>query len=186
MLNLILLLLILLCIPIIFFVCRILLSIMSILFTFPPSIRSEPKLINCLIKSMQEIDIKQGVFYDLGSGDGQICYEIARTFPKLEVKGVEKFALIFWISKVRSIFWKQKNIKLIHDSFVNIQLSNANFVFLFLTKSVLVNLLPKLTNELKKGTFIFSNNFTIDGLSIYKKVPYRDMFTTRHLFIYKI
>ena len=167
-------------------VLRILFSIITIIFTFPPSIPSEAKLISLLRQILDEIDVNNKKFYDLGSGDGKVCLEIAKYYPKLQVTGVEKFGMIYWISKLRLYFHNAPNLKFIQSDFFEIDLSKADLIFIFLTKSVLNKLLPKFLEELKDGAMIFSNNFQIDTLLLYKKLSYQDIFTNRHLYIYKI
>ena len=70
-------------------IAKILLSVITIIFTFPPSIASERKIINALISSIKEMHLKDdAIFYDLGSGDGEICFKMAKHFKNFRIIGI--------------------------------------------------------------------------------------------------
>ena len=99
------------------------------------------------------------VVYDLGSGDGRIVIEAARTYgaravgieldPKLKkkaTKNAQKAGVADKVTFVRADFFKT-------------DLSEATVVMLFLSPNINARLQPKLRRELKPGTRIVSHRF---------------------------
>ena len=165
---------------------KIIFSVLTIFFTFPPSISSERRMIRDVNSEIKSASANNKIFYDLGSGSGRVCLAIAKEFPSLKVRGIEKFKPVFWLSKLKNHLQHKQNLELINHDFFETNLSDADFIFVFLTGSFLKKLAPKFKKEAKKDCLIFSNNFPIDQLNLYKKIPYNDLFTKRHLYIYKI
>ena len=159
---------------------------LTILFTFPPSISTEGRMVRDVKNEIRKKLSTNQKFYDLGSGSGRVCLAIARQFPQIQVKGIEKFKPVYLLARAKVFLLKQKNIELVNGDFFSTNISEADFIFVFLTKSFLDKLTSKLSSEAKSGCLIFSNNFPIDQLNLYKTIPYRDFFTQRYLYIYKI
>jgi len=167
-------------------VARVILPISTIIFTFPPSIPTEKRLINDIVDEIAKSEVKGKKFYDLGSGTGSVCFSLAKNFPSLKIIGIEKFRFIFQVSKMKQYYLKYKNVSLSNEDLFQTDLSKADYIFTFLTKSFLDKLQIKIKQEAKPGCLIFSNNFPFDALPLYKKITYPDLFTKRYLYIYKI
>lgn len=165
---------------------KIILSVLTILFTFPPSISSARRMILDVKNEIKMSKPGKKIFYDLGSGSGRVCLSVAREFPGLKVKGIEIFKPVYLLSKLKQLLGKQSNLELVNHDFFKVNLSDADFIFVFLTKAFLSKLAAKVKKEAPAGCLIFSNNFPIDQLTLYKKIDYPDLFTKRHLYIYKL
>jgi ribosomal protein L11 methylase PrmA len=102
------------------------------------------------------------VVYDLGSGDGRILVEAAKTYHARAV-GVEAdpFRVLFSRLAV-SILHLRGQVKIVWGNFFHINLSEATIVTLFLSQGTNKKLAPKLLAELKPGTRVVSYVWTFD------------------------
>ena len=100
------------------------------------------------------------VVYDLGSGDGRILLEAARTCHARAV-GVEADPLrvLFTRLKVSSLHLKGQ-VRVVWANFFRTDLSEATIVTLFLSQWTNQRLMPKLVAELKPGTRVVSHVWT--------------------------
>ncbi len=103
------------------------------------------------------------VVYDLGAGDGRILSLAVQKFGATAI-GVE-----FNDSRCRTISERIRAEKLqsfasvIHDDFLNVDLSNADVVTMYLLPSVNTLIRPKLERELRYGVRVVSHDFPIQG-----------------------
>jgi precorrin-6B methylase 2 len=103
------------------------------------------------------------VVYDLGSGDGRVVLEAARTFHARAV-GIEADPLRVLISRLAvSIFHLEGHVKVIWGNFFHADLREATVVTVFLSQGTNQKLKPKLMAELKPGTRVVSYVWTFDG-----------------------
>jgi hypothetical protein len=116
----------------------------------------------------------QSLLYDLGSGDGKVIFAAYKAQPQAQYVGIEYHFFPHWLAKrkLSKIISQTKintvidnlenstNIELIHNSFFNEDISQATHVFVYLFSSMLDKLLPKLENDLRKGTRLVSCDFT--------------------------
>lgn len=102
------------------------------------------------------------VVYDLGCGDGRVLFYLSKLHPKAKFVGVERGTFPLFLAKVDAVFNKNKKgnqVKIINADFFKADLSNATHIFTYLRPDVMDNLLPKLDQELKKGTKLISVYF---------------------------
>lgn len=102
------------------------------------------------------------VVYDLGSGDGRIIVEAAKTYHAKAV-GVEADPLRVLYSRLAVAAMKLKgqvNVK--WGSFYHADVSEATIVTVFLTQGTNQRLKKKLLSELKPGTKVVSYVWTFD------------------------
>lgn len=102
------------------------------------------------------------VVYDLGSGDGRLLIECVKKFKTRKAVGVEKSLVLAWYSRYE--IWRaglSRQIEIIHQSFWDVNLSEANVVFCFLLPKAMRELKPKLSTELTAGTRVVSFAFSI-------------------------
>ena len=108
----------------------------------------------------------EDVVYDLGSGDGRVIIEAARSFGAKAV-GIEIDPLRFMWTKTRIYFLRlsdKVNVKL--GNFFKINISDADVVIIYLLQETNIKLIDKFIRELRPGTRIVSNTFTLPGLKI--------------------
>jgi precorrin-6B methylase 2 len=103
------------------------------------------------------------VVYDLGSGDGRILVEAARTYHARAV-GVEADPLRVLFSRLTvSALHLEGQVRVVWGNFFHTDLSEATVVTLFLSQGTNRKLESKLAAELKPGTRVVSHVWTFDG-----------------------
>lgn len=119
------------------------------------------KLIRKMLE-MAEID-SNDILYDLGSGDGRIVSEAARTYKASSV-GIEADPIRVTWSRLFLIFkGLRKNSKIIWGNIFKEDISEATAVTMFLGHKTNQKLKEKLLNELKPGTPVVSYVWTFEG-----------------------
>ncbi len=120
------------------------------------------------IKKMLEMaEVRPGeILYDLGSGDGRVIIEAARSFGARAV-GIEIDPFRYLWTKAR-IFTTglTGNVNVLFGNFFNIDISQADVVTIYLLQDTNVKLIDKFIRELRPGSRIVSNTFTLPGLKI--------------------
>jgi predicted RNA methylase len=102
------------------------------------------------------------IIYDLGSGDAKPLIAIVKKYNCRAV-GLEIDPLRFFISKIIVLLsGESRKIKLVRGDLFKKDISDASVVIAYLIPKALDKLLPKLKNELRKGTRIISKNYEID------------------------
>ena len=103
------------------------------------------------------------IVYDLGSGDGRVVVEAARTYHARAV-GVEADPLRVSFSRLMVYLLHLKGqVRVIWGNFFRIDLSEATVVTLFLSQRTNRRLESKLMAELRPGTRVVSHIWTFDG-----------------------
>ena len=102
------------------------------------------------------------VVYDLGSGDGRIILEAARTFRARAV-GIEADPVRFLFSKLAVFLLGAKDrVNVVWGNFFHIDLREATIVTVFLSQGTNRRLRSKLMSELKPGTRVVSYVWTFE------------------------
>jgi len=133
-----------------------------------PNIRTAPAIRKRMIEILKEdFEAKKDKPYtivDLGSGNGALTREIAKTFPQAKVVGVEiaKTSVLWsnWLKRklgLNNLSYEKMNV-------FSYDLSKADAIVMYLLPSMLDSLGKKMHKELKPGTLIISNKFRLgDG-----------------------
>jgi len=103
------------------------------------------------------------VVFDLGSGDGRILIMAVREFKAKRAVGIEFREDL--VNEARTLIRRydlESKIEIIHGDALNINISEADVVTLYLTSQGIETLRPKLEKELKPGTRIVSLSFKIN------------------------
>ena len=126
-----------------------------------PFVPTPPIVVEYMLKLA---DLKAGeVMFDLGSGDGRTVIIAAKTFGARSV-GVElredlaKKAL----GTVHDNGLEDR-VTIVNADMFNINLSEADVVYLYLTTSANEKIRPKLESDLKKGARVVSHDYEIIG-----------------------
>ncbi len=105
------------------------------------------------------------VVYDLGSGDGRIIVEAAKTYRARAV-GVEADPIRVILSRfVVGTNMLKDQVRVVWGNFFHIDLSEATVVTLFLSQGANRKLKAKLLSELRPGARVVSYVWTFDGWS---------------------
>lgn len=118
--------------------------------------------------------------YELGSGWGGMAKRIARRFPKLRVVGIELSPLPYIVSK----FNMRRNLTFKRANALNVDLSGADMLALYLTRDILAQFKPKFEAELKPGTIVIASGFEIEGWQAIKKAPMKGALE-KDIFVYR-
>lgn len=109
-------------------------------------------------------------FYDLGSGDGRVVTVAA--LAGANAFGVEIDPLRVWYSRFWIRVWGiPQKAQILHTDFFNINLSNADVVFLYLLQETNDKIVGKLEKELKSETKVISVAFTLPNWSLEAFIP---------------
>ncbi len=109
------------------------------------------------------------VIYDLGSGDGRIIIDAARNFGAIAI-GIEIDPIRFLWTKI--LIYKlrlQDSAEVLLGNFFNKDLSRADIIMIYLLQDTNLKLINKFVNELKPGTRIVTNTFTLPGFEILRQ-----------------
>ena len=140
------------------------------------------------LEILKEVKFKKnGLFIELGSGDGRIVRTAVTNF---DIRGVGvdiNYLLVLWSNVLNSLDPRLRGddkLSFMNDNILDVNLTQADYIYLFLFPALIEKLLPKFNEELKKGTIIISHGFEILKYKkkLIKKVP-RNTFPT---YYYKI
>ena len=109
---------------------------------------------------------KNGLFVELGSGDGRIVRTAVKTYSvkglAVDVNGL----LIIWSKFLSKLDGTYPRINFVVKNILAVNLIRADYIYLFLFPAIIKKLVPIFDKELRKGTIIISHGFPI---SEYKK-----------------
>lgn len=120
---------------------------------------------------------KSKIVYDLGSGDGRFVFAAAKLGAKKSI-GYELSTPLYIFTKLKSLFYKNANIR--YKNFWNDSgnLADADIIFCFLLVKPMERFENEIWPKLKPGCLVISNIFRIPnqkpifdkhGVRIYKK-----------------
>ena len=124
------------------------------------------------------------LLYDLGAGDGRILIEGARDFGARCV-GVE-------IDPERVIRLKERlastkvEAKIIEGDLMQVDLSEADVVAIYLSESVNAKLAPKLSRELKTEARVVSLDYALPGWKPEKEASVASAGLSRRIYLYSV
>lgn len=91
------------------------------------------------------------IFYDLGSGNANLLFYLSKKY-KIKCVGIEISPILYLYSKIKSIFFK--NVQIRYGNFLKHDLSEADVVYAFLLPKVYEKLQKKLCNSAKNESLI--------------------------------
>ncbi len=164
------------------FILLFLLWIPYVMFTHSrgaPFVPVDPGVVD---RALNLAEVKEGdTFYELGSGDGRVVTAAAMRGAKsigVEVDFLRVCYSRFWIWMLRL-----KNASIIHDSFYNISLNEADVVYLYLLPETNAKLEQKLKTELSPGSRVISVAFEFPNWQPEKIDPRGTIYGPIHLYI---
>ncbi len=123
---------------------------------------------------LEECRLKNNlVFYDLGCGDGRIVRTAVKKYA-VTGYGFDINPLLLMYGRLAIKFQKINNIYLIQKNIYDVDLSRADFIYVFLMPEFLKKLKEKFLTECKKTVVIVSHGFVIEGWEnkYFKKIPH--------------
>lgn len=127
---------------------------------------SMPGVRNAIVSILQkDISIKElkapYSVLDLGSGSGQLTWEIARSFPDVQVVGIE-LSYIPWLRSVlRQKIFGPANLLYLREDFWNYDTSKFQAIVTYLPGRIMEKVGEKLRQELQVGTIVVANTFPL-------------------------
>jgi precorrin-6B methylase 2 len=104
----------------------------------------------------------EDVVYDLGSGDGRIVITAVRDFNAKRAVGVEQTHKL--VTRARSTIRDlrlERRVEIVHADFLNVDVSDADVILLYLTSYGADWIRPKLEKEVKPGARVVSRHYPI-------------------------
>ncbi len=138
-------------------------------------------------RMLQLANVRKGeIVYDLGCGDGRVLIIAAREFGARAV-GIEIRKDLYeqCLRRIRDLGLEDK-VEVLHGSFFDYDISDADVVTLYLLTSVNERLKPKLERELKPGTRVVSHDFEVPG---WKPIIIEDLYEewrSHKIYLYRI
>lgn len=130
---------------------------------------------NKIKKIFKKINLKNKIFYELGSGDGRVVLEAAKSGARSF--GVEQSWLRVWYSRFTAKKQGIKEAYFFHGNIFDRAYFPADVVYIYMLSEAVARLEKKLKKELKKGSIIITQRYhfkswkpekTIDDFNFYK------------------
>ena len=120
------------------------------------NLTSSHQAINEIVKIVKEFKPGAKTFYDLGCSRGRLAISLKCQLPKLQVFAIDKNLVRICFAKARAFFWRQKINFRLADIF-EIDLSQADIVYIYLLPDIFPALEEKLSRELKPNSLVIVN-----------------------------
>lgn len=126
-----------------------------------PYVPSPQQIVDKMLEAAQ---IRQGeTLYDLGCGDGRILITAAERY-KAKAVGVEiSESLVKSVNETVRRKNLQDMIQVIHGNLLDVNLSSADVVVIYLETGSNDRLRPNLERDLRKGSRVVSHDFMVPG-----------------------
>jgi len=147
-----------------------------------PYVSSPQQIVDKMLEAAQ---IRQGeVLYDLGCGDGRILITAAERY-KAKAVGVEiSESLVKTVNEAVRRKNLQDLIQVIHGNLLDVNLTAADVVIIYLETGSNDRLRPNLERDLRKGSRVVSHDFMVPGWKA-SRVETLDAFKRPHtIYVY--
>lgn len=122
------------------------------------------------IEILKEIKFKKnGLFVELGSGDARITRTAVKYYGVRGLAVDINELLIIWSKVLKFLDPRLRGddrLVFLNKNILKVDLTKANYIYLFLFPALIKKLIPNFDRDLKKGTIIISHGFPIEE---YKK-----------------
>ena len=148
-----------------------------------PYVRSAKKTWALLLNEIEENPAK--VFYDLGCGDGSLLFLVEKE-KKMKAIGYDIGLYPYFFSRVKKMF-KNSKVKFFKKDIFESDISDADFVFLYLLPPVVERFRKEIMPKLKNGAIIICNTFSLENMTPYKTIdvlPEKKL--SKRLYFYKV
>ena len=104
---------------------------------------------------------KGAAFLDIGSGTGGTLFYLAAQRPDMRFTGIESAPVPYLLSWLRLKLVRAPNVGIIYGDFWQCDLSDYDVAYAFLSPAPMPNIYAKAGAEMKSGSFLISNSFTV-------------------------
>ncbi len=127
---------------------------------------------------------KGGKFVELGCGDGRVVRTAVKKY-RLKGLGFDINPILTWVARFKAR-WQHLDSRVVFQTknIFAVDLTHADYVYLFLMPELIAKLAKKLEKELKKNTLVISHGFKIIGWEdkLYKALSRRPFGTYYYRF----
>lgn len=136
-------------------------------------------------KMLRMARVRRGeTVFDLGAGDGRILIEAVREFGARAI-GVEVDPER--LARIRErLTATGTEATVIQGDFMEVNLSSADVIVIYLSASVNARLASKLRNELKAGARVVSLDYVLPGWTLERELPVKSGGIARKIYSYRV
>jgi 16S rRNA A1518/A1519 N6-dimethyltransferase RsmA/KsgA/DIM1 with predicted DNA glycosylase/AP lyase activity len=138
---------------------------------------SSPKQIKAILSQIDPNS--SGLILELGSGWGTLAIALARRFKNYQVIGYESSPIPYLVSKLLNGFYRWPNLRFKRQNFFKVPLNDASVIVCYLYRGAMGKLKQKFDQELRTGTRIISNTFSLPESTPDAVVQVEDLFRTK-------
>ena len=106
--------------------------------------------------------------YELGCGKGNFLFAVEKFLPH-KVAGVELSLFHILYGKIKAKF-KHSKVKFYYKNFFKTDINDADIIYLFLVKPMVVKIWDKIKKEVKPGTIVIVLSDKIPNKKIWQKI----------------
>jgi SAM-dependent methyltransferase len=123
-------------------------------------------------------------FYDLGCGEGRVLIA-ARQKYGVHAVGYEVNICAYLYARLNT-WWHGSGVEVRFRNFMHADLSDADVIYCYQASGAIQQLRDKFTRELKPGTIVISNTYTIERWLTPAVVTLGDGIITRNIYLYQV
>lgn len=123
-------------------------------------------------------------FYDLGCGEGRVLIA-ARQKYGVDAIGYEINGFAYLYARLNN-WWHRAGATIRFGNFMQADLSNADVIYCYQASGAIQQLRDKFNRELKPGTIVISNTYTIERWLTPTVVTLGDGIITRNVYLYHV
>ncbi|NNB99782.1 methyltransferase [Corallococcus exiguus] len=157
--------------------------VVSTLRTGAPPMPSSPRVRRALL-AMLPADTR-GTVLDLGSGWGDVAFNLADHCPQARIVAYELSWLPWLFSRLRQRLFPRANLTLLHGDFFAASFQDATCVVCYLSPGIMTRLEPRFAAELPEGARILSHTFGLRGWTPVRSVRLQDLYRTP-VYLYEV
>jgi hypothetical protein len=140
------------------------------------------KVMARLLSMLPSLD--SGVILELGSGWGHLACPLAKQFPGCSIIGYELSPLPWAWAQIQRSAKGLINLKFLRKNFYHVSFHEASIVVCYLFPGAMNKLRLKFESELKPGTWVVSNTFSIPSWTPIKIFEVNDLYRTK-IYLYR-
>lgn len=102
-------------------------------------------------------------FYDLGCGNGRVLFYFAKKYPQVKFVGIELSLNLYLFCQLRKFLGGYKNVKIKLNDYMRVELSQADYIFVFANQEPMQEIGAKIGKEVNKKIILISYCFNINA-----------------------
>ncbi|MEE9539038.1 MAG: hypothetical protein V3W10_06870 [candidate division NC10 bacterium] len=123
-------------------------------------------------------------FYDLGCGEGRVLIDARRKYG-VHAIGYEVNVCAYLYARL-NIWWHGGGAEVRFQNFMHVDLSDADVIYCYQASGAIQQLRDKFNRELRPGTIVISNTYTIERWLTPSVVTLGHGITVRNIYLYEV